>query len=465
MSLKSSNKIETNVWELEIAVDSAEFKAAVLKVFNKKKNSISVPGFRKGKAPLSLIERTYGKDVFYEDALEMLFPDAVDAAYKEGNINAIDSPFDVDVKEIGEDGVLFTLKVTVKPEVTLAIYKGLQGEKAEVEVSPFEIDQELDKLKERNSRTIVVEDRAAQDGDITVIDFEGFVDEVAFEGGKGENHSLTLGSGSFIPGFEEQIIGHNLGEEFDVNVTFPEEYAPELASKAAVFKVKLHEIKVKEVPELDDDFAKDASEFETVEELKKSTEEEIRARKQEEADKSFEDQILTALSNHVIADIPEVMYKKRAKENADNFSQRLSQQGADLDTYFMYTGLTRETFDPQMLEQAQKQVALQLALEKIGEIEGITATEEDFAAEYQKLADMYSIEIEKLKGIIPEDNMKSDIINEKAIKFVIENAVAVAPSVKTKDDSEEVRDNTPEVVELDKKPAAKKKAASKKNAE
>ncbi|MEI6578398.1 MAG: trigger factor [Eubacteriales bacterium] len=461
MSLKSSNKVEANVYELEIAVDAAEFKATVLKVFNKKKSSINVPGFRKGKAPLSLIERTYGKDVFYEDALEMLFPDAVDAAYKEGNINAIDSPFDVDVKEIGEDGVLFTLKVTVKPEIEVTQYKGLQGEKAEVIVNPFEVDQELDKLRERNSRTIVVEDRAAQDGDMTIIDYEGFVDGVAFDGGKDENHSLTLGSGSFIPGFEEQIIGHNLADEFDVNVSFPDEYAPELAGKAAVFKVKLHEIKVKEIPEIDEDFAKDVSEFETVEELKKGTKEDIRIRKQEEADKAFEGQVLDALADNVTGEIPEVMFKKRAKENTDSFTQRLSQQGADLDTYFMYVGLDRETFDAQMFEQAKKQVALQLALEKIGDLEGITVSEEDFAAEYQKLADMYSIEVDKLKGIIPEDNMKTDIINEKAVKFVVENAIAVAPKIKSTEDPKE-KNNTPEVVDLDNKPAAKKRAAKKK---
>jgi trigger factor len=284
---------------------------------------------------------------------------------------------------------------------------------------------------------------------------------VPFDGGKGENHSLTLGSGSFIPGFEEQIIGHVLADEFDVNVTFPEEYAPELASKEAVFKVKLHEIKVKEVPEIDDDLAKDASEYETVEELRKGTEEDIRIHKQEEADKAFEGQVLDALASNVKGEIPEAMYRKRAKENSDNFEQRLGQQGADLETYFMYTGLTRDTFDTQMLEQAKKQVALQLALEKIGEIEGLTATEEDFAAEYQKLADMYSIEIEKLKTIIPEDNMKTDIINEKAVRLVVENAVAVAPKKKEAEDADEAY--TPEVIELDDRPAPKKKAGKKKD--
>ena len=268
MSLKSSNKVETNVYELEIEIGAEEFKAAVLKVFNKKKNTILVPGFRKGKAPLSLIERTYGKNVFYEDAVEMLFPEVMAEAYQEGGIKAVDNPYDFDMKEIGEDGVSFTVKVVVKPEVTIAIYKGLMAEKSDTQVTQSEIEAEINRMRERNSRTIAVEDRPAENGDITVIDFEGFVDGVAFDGGKGDNYSLTLGSGSFIPGFEEQIIGHNLNDEFDVNVTFPEEYAPELAGKAAVFKVKLHEIKVKELPEADDDFAKDVGEYETAEEMK-----------------------------------------------------------------------------------------------------------------------------------------------------------------------------------------------------
>jgi len=459
MSLKSSVKVEPNVFELEIAIEAEEFKAAVLKVFNKKKNSILVPGFRKGKAPLSLIERTYGKSVFYDDAVEMLFPTVMAQAYQEGDIKAVDNPYDFDMKEIGEDGVLFTVKVVVKPEVMLAIYKGLQGEKGDTQVSPSEIEAEINKLRERNSRTIVVEDRAAQNGDITVIDFEGFVDSVAFDGGKGENYTLTLGSGSFIPGFEDQIIGHNLNDEFEVNVTFPDEYAPELAGKAAVFKVKLHEIKVKELPAADDEFAKDVGEYETAEEMKKGIEEEIRTRKQEAAEKAFEEQILDALANHTMADIPEVMFTKRAKENTENFTQRLAQQGADLDTYLMYVGTDRETFDAQMIEDAKKQVALKLALEKIGELEGLTADEEDFAAEYQKLADMYGMEVDKIKGIIPEETMRDDIISEKAVKFVIAHAVVI-PSF-----SPDGADGAEPVKKPAKKPAAKKKAAVKKDAE
>ncbi len=459
MSLKSAEKVEANVRELEIAISAEDFKAAVLKVFNKKKGSLTLPGFRKGKAPLHLIERTLGKDYFYQDALEMLFPDVVEEAYKEGGIFAVDSPFDVDVKEIGEDGVTFTLKVTIKPEVEVTQYKGLQGEKAEAEVTPDEVDRELDRMRERNSRTSVIEDRAAQNGDITVIDFEGFIDGVAFEGGKGENHSLTLGSGSFIPGFEEQIIGHSTGDEFDVAVTFPQEYnATELAGKEAVFKVKIHEIKVKELPELDDDFAKDASEYETMAELKKSVEDDILEHKKEDTEKIFEEQVLMALTDNVKAEIPDVMTAKKAKQLTDNFVQRISQQGADLETYLMYTGLDKETFDAQMTEQAKKQVTLQLGLEKIAELEDLTASEDDINAEYQKLAEMYGVDVERLKGVFPEENIKADIVSDKAVKLVVEHAKAVKPAKKTEEESAE---DAAKPEEKEKKPAAKKKAAKK----
>lgn len=258
MSLKSSNKTDTNVYTLEIEIGAEPFKAAVLKAYNKAKSKIALPGFRKGKAPLAMIERFYGKDVFYEDALEIAFPEAVSDAYKEAGIEPVDSPKDVNVKSIGEDGVLFEMKVTVKPEdIKVKAYKGLEAEKAEAAVTPEEVDARIEAMRERNARTITVEDRAAANGDIAVIDFEGFVDGKAFEGGKGSNYELELGSGQFIPGFEDQVIGHNAGESFDVNVKFPEEYTPELAGKDATFKVTLHEIKVKELPELDDEFAKD----------------------------------------------------------------------------------------------------------------------------------------------------------------------------------------------------------------
>lgn len=465
MSLKSSEKIETNVVLLEIAIDADAFKAAILDVFRKKKSSIAIPGFRKGKAPLSLIERTYGKGVFYEDALEALYPQAVEDAYKDSGIHPVDSPYDVDIKEIGDDGVLFTIKVTVKPETTLTDYKGLTVEKGKVEVTDEEVDAEIASLRERNSRIMVVTDRPAADGDMTIIDFDGSVDGVPFEGGKAENHSLTLGSGSFIPGFEEQIVGHAAGDEFDVSVKFPEDYTPELAGADAVFKVKLHEIKVKELPELDDDFAKDVGEdYETVTDLKKGVRADLETKKQGEVDKAFEEAVLSALADNLQAEIPEVMFAKKAEENTRSFEQRLQQQGIDLQTYLMYFGSDREMFDAQMLEQAKKQVALQLALEKVAELEGITADEADFEAEYAKLAEMYGMEADKLKGFLTQETLAPEIVAEKAVRFVMDNAKAKAHAKKTKaakkDEEPAAQEEKPA-----KKTAAKKKPAAKKDAE
>ncbi len=450
MSLKTSNKTDTNVYTLEIEIDAKSFRDAIVKSYNKAKSKIAIPGFRKGKAPLSIVERIYGKDVFYEDALELLFPEVVADAYKEAGITPVDSPRDVDVKTIGEDGVLFEIKVTVRPEdVKISAYKGLEAEKAEVSVTAEEVDAEINNMRERNSRTVTVEDRAAQDGDITVIDFEGFVDDKAFEGGKGENYSLTLGSGQFIPGFEEQIVGHNIGESFDINVKFPEEYAAELAGKDAVFKITLHEIKVKELPELDDEFAKDLGEYETVDELKKGVEADILNRKQTDADKAFEAKVMEALVANVEADIPEVMFDNKKEENINNFAQRMAQQGLDIDTYLAYMGMEKEAFEASMREQAVSQVKLDLAFGKIAEIEKIEVSAEDVEVEYGKLAEMYGIEVDKIKNLIAEDMLKADLLTEKVMNFVTENAKAVKPGKKP----------------AAKKPAAKKTAAKKDEAE
>ena len=351
MSLKSSNKTDTNVYTLEIEIGAEPFKAAVLKAYNKAKNKIALPGFRKGKAPLAMIERFYGKDVFYEDALEIAFPEAVSDAYKEAGIEPVDSPKDVNVKSIGEDGVLFEMKVTVKPEdIKVKAYKGLEAEKAEAAVTPEEVDARIGAMRERNARTITVEDRAAAKGDIAVIDFEGFVDGKAFEGGKGSNYELELGSGQFIPGFEDQVIGHNAGESFDVNVKFPEEYTPELAGKDATFKVTLHEIKVKELPELDDEFAKDLD-YDNVDELKKGVEADMLEHRQSDVEKEFEAKLMEELVANVEAEIPEVMFDTQKEENINNFAQRLAQQGIDVDTYLSYMGTDKKAFESSMREQ------------------------------------------------------------------------------------------------------------------
>ena len=470
MSLKSSNKTDTNVYTLEIEIGAEPFKAAVLKAYNKAKSKIALPGFRKGKAPLAMIERFYGKDVFYEDALEIAFPEAVSDAYKEAGIEPVDSPKDVNVKSIGEDGVLFEMKVTVKPEdIKVKAYKGLEAEKAEAAVTPEEVDARIEAMRERNARTITVEDRAAAKGDIAVIDFEGFVDGKAFEGGKGSNYELELGSGQFIPGFEDQVIGHNAGESFDVNVKFPEEYTPELAGKDATFKVTLHEIKVKELPELDDEFAKDLD-YDNVDELKKGVEADMLEHRQSDADKEFEAKLMEELVANVEAEIPEVMFDTQKEENINNFAQRLAQQGIDVDTYLSYMGTDKDAFESSMREQAVSQVKLGLALDKIAELEKIEVGAEDIEEEFKKLAEMYNMEVEKIKSLIAEDLLKEDLLKEKVVKFVVDNAKALKPGKKPaakKAPAKKAAAKKADDAEGEKKPAAKKapakKAAAKKD--
>ncbi len=468
MSLVSANKTETNTYSVEIAIAAEDFRAAIQQAYLKQRKSIQIPGFRKGKAPLMMIEKLYGQEVFFEDALDIVFPKAVEAAYDEAGITPVDQPRDFDVKTMSkEEGVVMTFNVTVKPEITVKAYKGLTAEKADSKVTKEEIDHEIEHMLERGARMVDVDDRAAKDGDITVIDFEGFVDGVAFDGGKAEKYSLTIGSGSFIPGFEEQIIGHSIGEEFDVNVTFPAEYAPELASKDAVFKIKLHEIKVKELPELDDEFAKDMGEYETVDELKKGIEEDLLNRKQESAQRAFEDAVIDALCQNVEGEIPECMYENKTKENIDSFAQRIGQQGIDLDTYLMYMGMDKAIFESQMRERAVADVKIDLAVEKIIELEGIKASDEAIAEEYNKMAEMYQIDLEKLKELISEETVAAEIAKQEAVKVVIDSAKAKKPAAKRTTKKKEAAEGEEKAEEEKpaKKPAAKKttkKAAEKK---
>lgn len=433
MSLKAANKTDVNTYTVEITVDAETFRNAIQQAYLKQREKIALPGFRKGKAPRSLIEKYYGKDVFYEDALEIVYPEAVMAAYEEGGIEAVDSPYDYNIITMtAEDGVDMEFKVTVKPEVTLKEYKGLSAEKETVKVTKAEVEAELNSMRERNARMIDVDDRAVKDGDIVTIDYEGFVDGVAFEGGKAENANLTIGSGQFIPGFEEAVIGHSIGEEFDINVKFPEEYHEELAGKDAVFHIVLHAIKYKELPELDDEFAKDLGEYDTVDELKKGVEADIRKRKTDDVDRAFEDAILTQLAANVEADIPECMFANKAKENVDNFANRVAQQGIDLDTYLMYMGMTKEDFEAQMRAQADNQVKLDLAVEAIIKLENLEASDEAIEAEYTKMAEMYQIEADKLKDIVPAKDLADQIKREAAINFVMDNAKAKKPAPKKK---------------------------------
>ena len=423
MALKNSKKVETNRYELEISIDAAAFEEAVSAAYKQNAEKISIPGFRKGKAPRKMIEKMYGEGVFYEDALNILYPDAVEAAVAEAGLELVGDKIDTDITSIGAEGVEFKVTVTVKPEVNVGEYKGLKVEKASVEVTEDEIQNELNRLAERNARVITA-DRAAQNGDIAVIDFEGFVDGVAFQGGKGEGHDLTLGSGQFIPGFEDQIVGHVAGDEFDVNVTFPAEYhADELAGKEAVFKTKLNEVKVRELPAMDDDFAKDVSEFDTLDELKNDIKEKTAKRKENAADNQIESDLLEQLVASLEGEIPEVMYEQKIDESLRDFDYRLRMQGMSLNDYVKYTGGDITAMRDSFREQAEKQVKMRLALEKVAQLEGITASDEDVAAEIKRLAEMYNVSEEQVKASVPTSEIAKDLVVGKAVDVIKAAAV------------------------------------------
>ena len=402
MSLKNVNKPETNVVEIEFTSDKAAFDAACDKAYKKNVGSISVPGFRKGKAPKHIIEKMYGKGVFYDEALNEIVNPAFADAIKGQDFKMVSQP-EFDVVSIDDDGVTFKAKFYVKPEVEITDYIGIPVTKTVREASDEDADNEISDTQKRNSRQVEVTDRAAQDGDIVVIDFDGYVDDKPFEGGKAEKYNLTLGSGQFIPGFEEQIVGKNIGDEFDVNVTFPAEYhAAELAGKPAVFKIKLHEIKFNELPALDDEFAKDVSEFDTFAEYKADVKAKIQDRYNKQADGEVEEQLIGALIEKLKAEIPEPMYVAETENFVRDFDGRLRMQGLDLKTYFKYTGLDLDALRKQMRPQAERQVKTRLALEKIVELEGIKPTDEEIAAEYDRIAKAYNMELDKVKEMVDE---------------------------------------------------------------
>lgn len=424
--LKSANKTETNIYTLEVSVSGEDFNKAILQAYNKQKNKIQLPGFRKGKAPLKMIEKFYGEGVFYEDALDIVYPGVVGDAIKEAGIEPVAAPHDLDVTKIGKDGVEMTMKVTVKPEISIDNYKGIEADKGDASVCADDVKEELASMQERNARVVTVDDRKAKKNDIAVIDFEGFVDGVAFDGGKGENYELTLGSGQFIPGFEEQIIGHKTGDEFDVNVTFPAEYTPELAGKEAVFKVVLHEIKMKELPTLDDDFAKDVDdEVDTLAELKKKIKAELSDKKKEDVEKDFESAVLEKVVDLVEGEIPEVMYDNKLEDDVKDYENRLAQQGIPLDTYLQYMGMDRDKFKESMRDNAVKQVKLQLAVEKIAELEKIEATDEEAEAQLKEMADMYQLDVEQVKKWVNIEDVKKDVVGKKTVDFLVANAKAI----------------------------------------
>lgn len=464
MSVVSNKKIDKNLVELEIKVDAEAFENAVEKAFKKNSPKIQIPGFRKGKAPRAIVEKMYGKGCFYEDAVNDLYPVEYAAAVKEAGLDPVAHP-EIEIVSIDDNGFVFKAKVTVKPEVEVSGYKGIEVKKTVEAVKDTDIADEIDRMRERNARLIDVEDRAAQNGDNTVIDFEGSVDGVAFEGGKGENYPLTLGSNQFIPGFEDQIVGHNIGDEFDVNVTFPTEYhAAELAGKDSVFKVKLKEIRVRELPVADDEFAKDVSEFNTLDELKADIKAKLTETRQKAADTDVENKLIDTVIDNMKADIPEVMFENAVDNMVADFEQRLTSQGMSLELYMQYTGFDKDSFRKQFEEQAQKQVKIRLALEKIVELENIVPTDEELEAEIAKLAESYGIEKEKVRALLPTEEIKKDIAVQKAIDLIKDSAVIKTSQSKTKKATAEAAVSDKKTDSATKKSAStpKKKTATKK---
>ena len=422
MSLIKAENIEKNRYELQISVDSAKFNAAVSAVYRKQVKNITVPGFRKGKAPRAIIEKMYGAGVFYEDAINDLIPDAYTKALAESKLDVVGQP-EFDVVSIDENGVVLSAKVYVKPEVEIKDYFGIKVEKEVAPVDDEALNREIETVRERNSREIDVTDRPAEMGDTAVIDFEGFCDGVAFEGGKGTDYALKLGSGSFIPGFEEQVVGKSVDEEFDVNVTFPEEYhAAELAGKPAVFKVKIHAITKVELPELDDEFAKDISEFDTFDEYKADLKAKLEKRNEATATAAMEDKLVEALIEKLEADIPEPMFVAETENFVRDYDTRLRSQGLDLNTYFKYTGMTLDALREQMRPQAERQVKARLALEKIAVLENVEVSEEDINAEYEKIATAYGIELDQVKASIDSEAIAADMKVQKAMELVTAKA-------------------------------------------
>lgn len=425
MSVQVEN-LEKNMVKLTIEVAAEELEKALQAVYQKEKGKISLPGFRKGKVPRAMIEKMYGPEIFFEDAANMLIGQEYPKAVDESGVDVVSRP-EIDVTQI-EKGkpFIFTAEVAVRPEVTLGEYKGVQVTKIDTKVTEEELQAELDRERKSNARTITVENRAVQDGDTAVIDFEGFVDGVAFEGGKGENHSLVIGSHSFIDGFEEQLIGKNTGEELDVNVTFPEEYhAEELAGKPAVFKVKINEIKMEELPELDDEFAQDVSEFDTLDEYKQSVEKKLIERKETEGKRTQENEAIDKIVEVSEMEIPDVMVDNQARSMIDDFANRISQQGLSMEQYMQFSGTTVDQMLEQMKPEALKRIQSTLVLEEIVKKENIQISEEDIDAEVERMAGMYGMEAAELKAYMGEsekESMKMELGIQKAIELIMDQA-------------------------------------------
>ena len=453
MTVKSCEKLEKSRVALTIETSAEEFEAAVNKAYLKMRGKINVPGFRVGKAPRKIIEKMYGAEVFYEEAVNIILPDAYEAAVKEQELNVVGYP-EVELESCTKDGVVFKCTVAIYPEVKLGQYKGLEAPKAEVKVAAADVNARLKEMADRNSRLVSV-DRAVKKGDTADIDFEGFDNGKAFDGGKGENFDLEIGSGSFVPGFEDQLIGMKAGEEKDIDITFPENYTPELAGKPVVFHVKVNEVKVKEVPAVDDEFAKDVSEFDTLKELKADIKKKMTAERTEAAQRAFEDVLMAKVAEGVEAEIPHEMVELQAERMMEQFKQQLAAQGIPFDQYLKMTGTTEADFRKQADGPAAEQVKMDLAVEAIIKAEGLEATDEDVENELKNVAEKYGMDLETVKKYLRPEDVKEQVIREKAVKIVADSAVAVAPA-------EEKAELEAEGEVVEKKPA--KKPAAKKTA-
>ena len=460
MTVKSCEKLEKSRVALTIETSAEEFEAAVNKAYLKMRGKINVPGFRVGKAPRKIIEKMYGAEVFYEEAVNIILPDAYEAAVKEQELDVVGYP-EVELESCTKDGVVFKCTVAVYPEVKLGQYKGLEAPKAEVKVAAADVNARLKEMADRNSRLVSV-DRAVKKGDTADIDFEGFDNGVAFDGGKGENFDLEIGSGSFVPGFEDQLIGMKAGEEKDIDITFPENYTPELAGKPVVFHVKVNEVKVKEVPAVDDEFAKDVSEFDTLKDLKADIKKKLTAERTEAAQRAFEDVLMAKVAEGVEADVPHEMVDLQAEQMTEGFKQQLAAQGIPFDQYLKMTNTTEADFKSQAYGPAEQQVKMDLAISAIVKAENLEASDDEVEAEMKKVADKYGMDLDTVKKYLRPEEVKEQVIREKVIKLVADSAVAVAPAealAEEEAEAESAEEKKPAKKAAAKKPAAKKEAA------
>lgn len=457
MSVKSCEKLEKSMVALTVEVSAEEFEAAVEKAYRKQRGSIRVPGFRPGKAPRKIIENMYGSGVFYEEAVNEALPDAYTAAVKEQELEVVGYP-EVELLSVGKEGFSFKATVAVYPEVTLGQYKGVEAPKAEVSVTDEDVEGRVKEMADRNSRMVSVEDRAVAKGDVANIDFEGFLDGVPFDGGKGDSFDLEIGSGQFVPGFEDQVAGMSISEEKDIDITFPEDYHADLAGKTVVFHVKVNAIKVKELPALDDEFAKDVSEFDTLDELKKDVREKMLAEREEAAKRAFEDAAMSKVAAGIQADIPDAMIEEQAKRFVDNFRMQLQSQGVPYEEYMKMTGMEEEKLLADARVPAEGQVRMDLAIAAIVKAESLEASDEDVEAEYNKMAAQYGMDVENVKKYLDDAVIKEQIVRAKAVELVAAAAVPVKP--------EEVKAEEPKAEEPAEEPKPEKpKRTRKKKAE